>query len=187
VGSPWVLDADGWLIRIALHGLAGPLRVGDEDWDLVMPPHAPDPRFTDEALAGLLTHLRRAWGHAGDPIAAAAVAAVRGAHAERGAPWTVAELLALEVPHRLDRYAGRYGLPVVSIELAIERHADKLALGVSDRGGMAELVARSDGTFATEDPSGGAIVLEFEEDDAGAVSGVSMLRGGGERIPWRRR
>ena len=83
VGSPWVLDADGWLIRIALHGLAGPLRVGDEDWDLAMPPHAPDPRFTDEALAGLLTHVRRAWGNAGEPIAPAAVAEVRSA---RGRP-----------------------------------------------------------------------------------------------------
>jgi hypothetical protein len=33
----------------------------------------------------------------------------------------------------------------------------------------------------------GAIVLEFEEDAAGAITGVSMLRGGGERIPWSRR
>jgi hypothetical protein len=40
---------------------------------------------------------------------------------------------------------------------------------------------------ASEDPEGGAIVLEFEEDAAGAVTGVSMLRGGGDRIPWSRR
>jgi hypothetical protein len=33
----------------------------------------------------------------------------------------------------------------------------------------------------------GAVVLEFEEDAAGAVRGVSMLRGGGDRIPWSRR
>ena len=33
----------------------------------------------------------------------------------------------------------------------------------------------------------GAVVLEFEEDDAGAVTGVSMLRGGGDLIPWSRR
>lgn len=187
VGSPWVLDADGWLIRIALHGIAGPLRVGGEDWDLVMPPHAPDARFTDDALAGLLTHVRRAWGNAGEPIAPGAVADVRRAHAGRSAPWTVGELLALDVAHRLDRYAGRYGLPVVSIELTIERRADKLYMGVSGRGGMGELTARSDGTFASDDPEGGAIVLEFEEDDAGAVTGVDMVRGGGERIPWRRR
>ncbi len=187
VGSAWVLDADGWLIRIALDGLTGPLRVGDEDWDLAMPPHAPDPRFDDVALAGLLTHVRRAWGNAGAPLAPDAVAAVRAARAGRSAPWTAEELLALDVPHRLDRYVGRYGLPIVSIELTVERHADKLFMGVSGRGGMGELTAKSDGSFATEDPEGGAIVLEFDEDDAGAVSGVTMVRGGGERIPWRRR
>jgi hypothetical protein len=33
----------------------------------------------------------------------------------------------------------------------------------------------------------GAVVLAFEEDEAGAVTGVAMLRGGGERIPWSRR
>ena len=60
----------------------------------------------------------------------------------------------------------------MSIELTIERRADKLYMGVSGRGGMGELTARSDGTFASEDPEGGAIVLEFEEDDAGDVTGV---------------
>ena len=187
VGSPWVLDADGWLIRIALAGVAGPLRVGDERWDLAMPPHAPDPRFTDEALAGLLTHVRRAWGNAGEPIAPDAVAGVRAASAARSAPWTEPELLPLDVPHRLDRYTGRYGLPVVSIELTVERRADKLYMGVSGRGGMGELTPQADGTFALDDPEGGTVVLEFDEDDAGAVSGVTMVRGGGERIPWTRR
>jgi hypothetical protein len=151
-----------------------------------MPGFASDPRFTDDALAGLLTHVRRAWGNAGDPIAPDAVAVLRAQHSERAAAWKADELLELPVSHRLDRYAGRYGLPVVSIELQVERRADKLYMGVSGRGGLGELTARSDGSFATEDPEGGAIVLEFEEDDAGAVTGVSMLRGGGERIPWSR-
>jgi putative membrane-bound dehydrogenase-like protein len=186
IGSPWLLDTEGWPIRIALHGIAGPLRVGDEEWNLAMPGHAHDRRFTDEALAGLLTWLRRAWGHAGDPIAPAQVAEVRAAESGRSAPWSAEALLALDLPHRLDRYAGSYGLPVVSIELSIERRADKLYMGVSGQGGMAELTAQSDGTFATADPQGGALVLEFEEDEAGAVTGVTMLRGGGERIPWRR-
>jgi hypothetical protein len=107
VGSPWVLDADGWLIRIALHGIAGPLRVADEDFDLVMPGFASDPRFTDDALAGLLTHVRRAWGNAADPIAPDAVA-YRAQHSEtrrglEGGPAARASGL-----HRLDRRAGRY-------------------------------------------------------------------------------
>jgi hypothetical protein len=179
-----VLDAEGWLIRIALHGMAGPVRVGDEEFDLAMPPHA---SFDDAALAGVLTHVRRAWGNAGDPIAPDAIAAVRVAEGERTTPWSAEELLALDVPHRLDRYTGRYGLPILSIELAVERRADRLYMGVSGRGGMGELTARNDGTFATEDPEGGSLVLEFEEDEAGAVTGVTMVRGGGERIPWRRK
>jgi mono/diheme cytochrome c family protein/glucose/arabinose dehydrogenase len=186
VGSGWLLDADGWAIRIALHGIAGPLRVGDEEWNLAMPGHGHDPRFTDEALAGLLTHARRAWGHAADPIAPSQVAEVRAAHAGRLEPWRADELLALELPHRLDRYAGRYGLPIVSMTLTIERRADKLFMGVSGQGGMTELGAQSDGSFATDDPQGGALVLEFEEDEAGAVSGVTLQRGDGQRIPWRR-
>ncbi len=187
VGSPWVLDADAWLILIALHGIAGPLVVADEEFELVMPGFAQDPRFSDDGLAGLLTYVRRAWGNGGDPIAPEAVAALRAEHAGRRAAFTAEELLGLPVAHRLDRYAGRYGLPVVSIELTIERRADKLYMGVSDRGGMGELTARSDGSFASEDPAGGAIVLEFDEDDAGAVTGVSMLRGAGDRIPWSRK
>jgi mono/diheme cytochrome c family protein len=186
VGSPWVLDAEGWLVRIALHGVAGPLRVGDEIWDLAMPGHAGDPRFDDEALAGLLTHVRRAWGHAADPVAPERVAEVRARHADRSAPWSEQELLVLDVAHRLDRYTGSYGLPIVPMKLRIERRGDRLLMGVSGRGGMAELSERPDGSFGTDDPEGGAIVLEFEEDDAGAISGVVMLRGGGERIPWSR-
>jgi mono/diheme cytochrome c family protein/glucose/arabinose dehydrogenase len=187
VGASWVLDADDWLIRIVLGGLRGPLRVGDETWDLEMPPHGADPRFDDETLAGLLTHVRRAWGNAGEPVAPAAVAAVRAAMAGRSAPWTAEELLALDVPHRLDRYVGTYGVPIVSIELTVARRADKLVMGVSGRGGMTELAARSDGSFAADDPEGGAIVLEFEEDDGGNVTGATMIRGGGDRIPWSRK
>jgi mono/diheme cytochrome c family protein/glucose/arabinose dehydrogenase len=186
VGSPWLLDTEGWPIRIVLHGLAGPIRVGDEEWNLAMPGHAHDARFTDEALAGLLTFARRAWGNAADPIAPAQVAEVRAAYAGRDEPWSAEALLALDLPHRLDRYAGSYGLPVVSIELTIARRGDRLYMGVSGQGGMAELVAQNDGTFATADPQGGSLVLEFEEDDAGAVTGVTMVRGGGERIPWSR-
>jgi hypothetical protein len=187
VGAPWVLDADDWLIAIALHGIAGPLVVAGDEFDAMMPGFASDLRFGDDALAGLLTHVRRAWGNAGEPIAPEAVAAQRAAHAGRTRPFTVEELFALPVAHRLDRYVGRYGLPVVSIELTLERRADKLYMGISERGGMGELTARSDGSFATEDPAGGALVLEFEEDDAGVVSGVSMLRGAGDRIPWSRK
>ncbi|MEN8159294.1 MAG: c-type cytochrome [Myxococcota bacterium] len=184
VGSPWLLDTDGWPIRIVLHGVTGPIRVGNEEWNLAMPGHAHDPRFTDEAVAGLLTYARRAWGNAGEPITPAQVAEVRAG--ERATPWRAEELLALDLPHRLDRYVGSYGIPIVPMELRIERRAARLFMGVSGQGGMADLTAQSDGTFTTVDPQGGSLVLEFEEDDDGAVTGVTMVRGGGDRIPWSR-
>jgi mono/diheme cytochrome c family protein len=186
VGSPWLLDTDGWPILIVLHGVAGPIRVGDEEWNLAMPGHAHDERFTDDAVAGLLTHARRAWGNAGEPITSAQVAAVRAAHPGRAMPWRSDELLALDLPHRLDRYVGTYEIPVVGFELRIERRADKLFMGVSGQGGMADLTAQSDGTFAVPDPQGGSMVLEFEEEEGGTVTGATMVRGGGDRIPWSR-
>ena len=41
-----------------------------------MPGHAHDPRFDDDTLAGLLTHLRRSWGHGDRPVSAATVARI---------------------------------------------------------------------------------------------------------------
>jgi mono/diheme cytochrome c family protein len=167
VNSPWLLDTDGWPILIVLHGVSGPIRVGDEEWNLAMPGHEHDPRFSDEAVAGLLTHARRAWGNAGEPISPAQVTVMRDQYAGRAEPWRGEELLALDLPHRLDRYVG-------------------LFMGVSGQGGMADLTAQSDGTFAVPDPQGGSMVLEFEEEEDGTVTGALMVRGGGDRIPWSR-
>jgi hypothetical protein len=114
------------------------------------------------------------------------VSAVREAHPGRAAPWRSDELLALDLPHRLDRYVGTYEIPVLGFELRIERRADKLFMGVSGQGGMADLTAQSDGTFAVPDPQGGSMVLEFEEEADGTVTGATMVRGGGDRIPWSR-
>jgi hypothetical protein len=111
---------------------------------------------------------------------------MRDQYAGRAEPWRGEELLALDLPHRLDRYVGVYEIPIVGIELRIERRADKLFMGVSGQGGMADLTAQSDGTFAVPDPQGGSMVLEFEEEEDGTVTGALMVRGGGDRIPWSR-
>lgn len=172
VGSPWVRDADDWLVRIALTGLTGPLRIDGVDWNLTMPGHAHDPRFDDEGLAGVLTHLRRSWGHAEEPVAPETVARIRAETADRALPWTVEELLALPVAHRLDRYVGIYSVPIVGFELAVKRKDSILTMGMRD-GGSAELAEVGDGAFVAE-----GLLVQFETDEDGAVDGASVLREG---------
>ncbi len=78
--SPWVLGSEDPLIRIALQGLKG---------QLVMPGMG---GLDDQQLSGILTYLRRAWGHSAAPVAADTVARVRAASEERKTPWTREEL-----------------------------------------------------------------------------------------------
>ena len=170
-GSSWVRDSDDWLTRIVLNGLQGPILVRGEPWNLAMPGHRHDPRFDDAALAGLLTHLRRSWGHAGEPVSPETVARIRAETAPRVAPWTAPELLALAVDHRLDRYTGVYRVPVVGMEIEVVRRDHLLAMGILD-GGKAELVELGEGGFSAE-----GFMLQFEIDEDGEVSATGIRDG----------
>ena len=79
-GSPLVLGPEASLIRVALHGLKG---------DLVMPAMG---TLDDQQLAGILTYIRSAWGHAASAVAAEAVGRVRAGSEGRSTPWTREEL-----------------------------------------------------------------------------------------------
>jgi mono/diheme cytochrome c family protein len=92
-GSEWVLGSEQRLIRIALHGLMGPITVKDQRWELIMPGLG---IFEDQQIAGILTYIRREWGNTADPVKPETVKAVRDQHAERVDLWTEAELLKLE-------------------------------------------------------------------------------------------
>ena len=92
VDSPWVVGGENRLIRIALNGLSGPLKIGKVEWNLIMPGQAVNPKMTDENLADVLTYIRREWENDADPVDAAAVARVRAETAARILPWTVHEL-----------------------------------------------------------------------------------------------
>lgn len=83
-GSKWVLGNEELLTRIALNGLEG---------ELLMPPMG---TLDDQQLAGILTYIRSAWGHAAGPISPDTIARVRAASKGRQRPWTVTELSALE-------------------------------------------------------------------------------------------
>ena len=89
VDSEWVLGKPEVPARILLHGLAGPLKVGNRTWNLAMPPMA---HLSDEDVAGVLTYIRREWDHGASPVAVDQVKRERAAQATRALPWTAAEL-----------------------------------------------------------------------------------------------
>ena len=83
--SRWVLGDPRILSRIVLNG-----KVQE---NLTMPPWKV--ALNDEAIAGVLTFVRRSWGHDADPITVAAVAEARAATAKREEPWSDADLVEL--------------------------------------------------------------------------------------------
>ena len=89
VDSDWVLGKPDVTARIVLHGLGGPVKVGNRIWDLSMPPMG---MLSDEEIAGVLTYVRREWEHNGSPVDAKFVAGVRKQFADHPNSWTSDEL-----------------------------------------------------------------------------------------------
>ena len=92
-GSPWVTGPEHRLIRIALHGVRGPMQVAGQSFDREMPGFAQV--LSDSAIASLLTHVRKRFGAPSGPVAEAQVSAIRAAGQGRTGYWSVTELLAL--------------------------------------------------------------------------------------------
>ena len=77
------------LIRIVLHGIAGPVKVSGRSFNLAMPPL---PQLKDEDIAGVLTYIRREWEHNASPVETKAVTTLREHNKGRMAMWTEEEL-----------------------------------------------------------------------------------------------
>jgi mono/diheme cytochrome c family protein len=90
VDSEWVLGNPELLPRILLHGLAGPITVGKQSWNLEMPPLGA--ALTDAQIAGVLTYIRREWEHGASPISTEFVAKIRSENTQRSKSWTGEEL-----------------------------------------------------------------------------------------------
>ena len=83
------VELAGVLIKIVMHGLAGPTKVQGKDYGLVpMPPMGLD----DQQLAEVLTFIRSAYGNQAPAVKVEQVKAVREATKGRTAPWTATEL-----------------------------------------------------------------------------------------------
>lgn len=88
--SEWVTGPPGRLIRIALHGVTGPIEVDGKQYSLEMPGQG---HLSDEELSRVLSYLRRAFGHKASCIDKATVQKVRKASKRRSSAWTAADLL----------------------------------------------------------------------------------------------
>jgi len=97
--SDWVLGSENRLVRIALHGVAGPIHVNGTKYE---PPQTlPDMPSLRDALdngriAAVLSYVRQSFGHAVSPIAPDRVAEIRRDTAQRELPWTETELLEIK-------------------------------------------------------------------------------------------
>ena len=90
--SNWVSGNPESLIRIAMHGLMGPIEVNG----VKMPGQVPMTAFkglTDDELAGVLTYVRNSFGNQATPIQPSQVAKVRAATKDRTNFYTPDELL----------------------------------------------------------------------------------------------
>ncbi|MCA8960725.1 MAG: hypothetical protein KDC38_09440 [Planctomycetes bacterium] len=94
--SSWVIGPPERLVRILLHGVAGPIEVNGQWWNETMVPVTSLGVFEDDgSLADVTTFVRRAWGHTSSTLTAEEIARIRSATIERVEPWSAAELQAV--------------------------------------------------------------------------------------------
>jgi len=90
-GSEWVLAAGvNRLIRIPQVGLAGPIEVKGQLWNLPMA--AMGVMYSDDDLAAVLSYIRNAWGNKASIVTAEQVKKVRAELAGRNQPYSPDEL-----------------------------------------------------------------------------------------------
>jgi mono/diheme cytochrome c family protein len=93
VNSPWALGPERRLIRIVLHGMRGPVTLGGRTFNMDMPALS---ALTDEQIAGVLTYVRREWGHEAAAVDPATVKEIRDWTQARRDGWTEKELLEMK-------------------------------------------------------------------------------------------
>src|SRR5262249_7495957 len=91
VGSEWIVsDGVNRLIRIPSVGLAGPLEVKGQQFNMSMA--AMGATYNDDDLAAVLSYIRNAWGNKASMVTPEQVAAVRKDVAGRTQPYSSDEL-----------------------------------------------------------------------------------------------
>ncbi len=97
VDSDWALGTEQRTIRMILHGMAGPKKIGDTTFNaggtLEMP--AMGGTLNDQQIADVLTYVRREWENLAPQVKVETVAAIRAKENDREGHWTEKELNAL--------------------------------------------------------------------------------------------
>lgn len=94
VGSDWVLGEPQRLIRVLLHGLAGPVTINGRVYQApeIQPAMPPMPTLSNRDIAAVLTYIRNDWGNDAGSVAPRTVSWTRIETQGRMAAWTEAEL-----------------------------------------------------------------------------------------------
>lgn len=87
--SDWVTGDVSVPIRIVLGGLQGPIKVGSQDFNNIMPPHVD---LDNQKISDVLTYVRQSWSNDAEAVTPAQVKALREQHKDRKAPWSAKEL-----------------------------------------------------------------------------------------------
>lgn len=91
-GSDWVnVEGNARLIRIVLHGFAGPVTVNGAPYNNAM--NQFKDLLGDAEVAAVLTYVRASWGNKGGAVTADEVKAIRAEAASRELAWTTDELM----------------------------------------------------------------------------------------------
>ena len=93
--SPWVTGKPETLAKILLHGLTGPVKVGEETYSPAadMPGLSMNPAMTDQALADIATYIRNEWSNKASAVPASLFKLQREKSKDRaGRAWTAPEL-----------------------------------------------------------------------------------------------
>jgi mono/diheme cytochrome c family protein len=91
-GSDWVTGGTERLIRVVLHGLAGPISVNGKPFVTAAAMPGWGATMSDDDVANALTYIRNTWGNQASLVTKEQVAAVREATKARSSQWTEAEL-----------------------------------------------------------------------------------------------
>lgn len=94
----WVVAAKpDRLVRLILHGMAGPVQINGETFVTPAPLMPPQADLSDEQIANILTYIRSAWGNEAAPVKTEQVTRIRAEEQGRTALWTEEELLKISV------------------------------------------------------------------------------------------
>ena len=98
VDSEWVTGIPERLVRIVLHGMEGPVKIGNKTWQPpeILPAMPSMATIKSDNITAVLTYIRRAWGHRADPIPKKMVHNLRQLNFGRLKPWTMEELLEIQ-------------------------------------------------------------------------------------------